>query len=497
TGFKAMLVCDKKVNAIKYKEILDEIGMVSSEVLISSVDDREGEDSAYEQSSDKVHRFWKRMMQEHGTAKKYESQIISRFKNQPDPEIILVVDKLLTGFDEPKTTVLYLTRNLQDHKLLQAIARVNRVYPEKDFGYVIDYYGVIENLDDALKMYSAFQAFEEEDVEGTLVNISEEIKKLPQKYSELWDLFKGVGNTRDAEAYQQVLRDEAIRASFYDKLNSFAKSLKLALSTISFHEETEQSQIERYKSDLLFFVKLRNAVSSRYSDRIDYSRYESQIQKLIDTHVAAEEVEPITDLVNIFDQESFAAEVEKTVGEAAKADKIASRTAKHIAENMEDDPAFYKKFSQMLSQAIADYESRRISETQYLQKVKDVMNGVLNHTDTDLPDSLREKPVAAAFFGLTSEFLNEKISDQKVGKLISEQASHSIDQMVKTAVFGSGPKAIVDWENKDAITGKLIIEIGDYLIDEVRDKYQLELSFSELDELAVKILEVAKRRYKS
>ncbi|SDC65288.1 type I restriction enzyme, R subunit [Algoriphagus faecimaris] len=497
TGFKAMLVCDKKVNAIKFKEVLDEIGLLSSEVLISPVDDREGEDSAYEQSSDKVQKFWKRMIQEHGTPKKYETQIINRYKNQPDPEIIIVVDKLLTGFDEPKTTVLYLTRNLQDHKLLQAIARVNRVYPDKDFGYVIDYYGVIENLDDAFKMYSAFQAFEEEDVEGTLVNISEEIKKLPQKYSELWDLFKGVGNTRDAEAYQQVLRDEAIRASFYDKLNSFAKSLKLALSTISFHEETEQSQIERYKSDLLFFVKLRNAVSSRYSDRIDYSRYESQIQKLIDTHVTAEEVEPITELVNIFDQESFAAEVEKTVGEAAKADKIASRTAKHIAENMEDDPAFYKKFSQMLSQAIADYESRRISETQYLQKVKDLMNGVLNHTDTDLPDSLREKPVAAAFFGLTSEFLNEKISDQKVGKLISEQASHSIDQMVKTAVFGSGPKAIVDWENKDAITGKLIIEIGDYLIDEVRDKYQLELSFSELDELAVKILEVAKRRYKS
>jgi type I site-specific deoxyribonuclease, HsdR family len=206
TGFKAMLVCDKKVNAIKYKEILDEIGMVSSEVLISSVDDREGEDSAYEQSSDKVQRFWKRMMQEHGTAKKYETQIISRFQNQPDPEIIIVVDKLLTGFDEPKTTVLYLTRNLQDHKLLQAIARVNRVYPDKDFGYIVDYYGVIENLDDALKMYSAFQAFDEEDVEGTLVNINEEIKKLPQKHSELWDIFKEVKNTRDAEAYQQILR---------------------------------------------------------------------------------------------------------------------------------------------------------------------------------------------------------------------------------------------------------------------------------------------------
>lgn len=497
TGFKAMLVCDKKLNAIKYKEILDEIGLVSSEVLISSVDDREGEDSAYEQSSDKVQRFWKRMIQEHGNAKKYETQLITRFQNQPDPEIIIVVDKLLTGFDEPKTTVLYLTRNLQDHKLLQAIARVNRVYPGKDFGYVIDYYGVIENLDDALKMYSAFKEFDEKDVEGALVNIAEEIKKLPQKHSELWDTFKSVKNTRDAEAYQVVLRDVAIRESFYEKLASFAKSLKLALSTISFHEETDPKLIDRYKSDLLFFLKLRTAVSARYSDKVDYSRYEGQIQKLIDTHVTAEKVELITEQVNIFDQESFAAEVEKTVGEAAKADKIASRTAKHISEKMDEDPAFYKKFSQMLSQAIADYEARRISETQYLQRVKDIMNGVLNHTDSDLPESLKQQPVAAAFFGLTLEFLGEKMRDPIVAKLVSEEASLAIDDMVKSAVFGNSAKPIVDWETKDNITKKLILDIGDFLIDEVRGKYDLDISFSEMDELAMKILAVAERRYKS
>jgi type I restriction enzyme R subunit len=64
---------------------------------------------------------------------------------------------LLTGFDEPKNTVLYLTRNLQSHKLLQAIARVNRIYPDKEFGYIIDYYGVIENLDDALQLYSSLK----------------------------------------------------------------------------------------------------------------------------------------------------------------------------------------------------------------------------------------------------------------------------------------------------------------------------------------------------
>ena len=213
--------------------------------------------------------------------------------------------------------------------------------------------------------------------------------------------------------------------------------------------------------------------------------------------MTAEKVELITEQVNIFDQESFAAEVEKTVGEAAKADKIASRTAKHISEKMEEDPAFYRKFSQMLSQAIADYEARRISETQYLQRVKDIMNGILNHTDSDLPESLKHEPVAAAFFGLTLEFLAEKMSDRNVSKLVSEQASLAINDMVKRAVFGNSTKPIVDWQTKDNITKKLILDIGDYLIDEVRGKYDLDLSFSEMDELAMKILAVAERRYKS
>ncbi|WP_192085353.1 type I restriction endonuclease subunit R [Algoriphagus sp. Y33] len=497
TGFKAMLVCDKKLSAIKYKDILDEIGLVSSEVLISPIDDREGEDNAYEQSSDKVQRFWKKMMQEHGSAKKYESQVISRFQNLPDPEIIIVVDKLLTGFDEPKNTVLYLTRNLKDHKLLQAIARVNRVEEGKDFGFVIDYYGVIENLDDALKMYAAFQEFDELDMEGTLVNIEVEINRLPQRHSELWDIFKSVKNTRDAEAYQLILRDESVRVIFYDKLTSYGKSLKLALSTISFHERTDPKEIDRYKSDLLFFMKLRVAVVARFSDRIDYSRYEEQIQKLLDTHVTAEEVEPITDLVNIFDKDSFASEVEKTVGEAAKADKIASRTAKYISEKMDEDPAFYKKFSQLLSQTIADYEARRISETQYLQKTKNVMDAVLNHTDSDIPELLKDESVAAAFYGLTKVFLDEKISNTDALKSICETSALKINQLIKAEVFGQGQSPIVEWESKREITGKLIIEIGDYLIDEVRDKHAREISYSEIDSLAERILAVAKKRYRS
>lgn len=495
TPFKAQLVCDKKVNAIRYKEFLDEIGIVSSEVLISSIDEREGEDSAYEKSNEKENRFWKKMMDEHGNAKTYEKNLISRFKNQKDPEIIIVVDKLLTGFDEPKNTVLYLTRNLQSHKLLQAIARVNRIYQDKEFGYIIDYFGVIENLDSALDMYSSFEDFDADDLEGTLVNINEEVKKLPQKHSELWDIFKTIPNKRDAEAYQQHLRDIAIRAEFYDKLAAFAKGLKLALSSMQFHQETDEKTIKRYTDDLAMFVKLRLAVIERYSDAVDYRQYEGQIQKLIDTHITTENVETITELVNIFDKEKFQQEVENTTGKAAKADKIASRTSKHISEKMDEDPAFYKKFSQLLKEAIADYEAKRLSEAQYLKKVQEIMGSVLSHTDNDIPEQLKDRDVAKAFYGLTMEALNEKLSDDTVRKSIASETAIHIDNLIKSAVLDNG-KAIIDWRYKTNITGKLLIEIGDYLIDEVRDKYSVELSFSEMDDVAGKCIEVAKIRYK-
>ena len=344
-------------------------------------------------------------------------------------------------------------------------------------------------------MYSSFEDFDADDLEGTLVNINEEIKKLPQKHSELWDIFKSVANKRDAEAYQILLKDEAIRVVFYDKLASYAKALKLALSSMQFHKDVEEKTINRYKEDLSMFMKLRTAVVERYSDAVDYKQYEGQIQKLIDTHITTEKVEVITELVNIFDKEKFQQEVENTTGKAAKADKIASRTAKHISEKMEEDPAFYKKFSELLKQTIADYETKRIDEAQYLSKAQEIMENVLAHTDDDIPEEIMDKDVAKAFYGLTLESLEDKIQDDVVKTQISVQAALQIDELIKKAVLENN-QPIVDWQSKSNITGKLQIEIGDYLIDEVRDKYNISLSFGEMDDIANKCIEVSKLRYK-
>jgi type I restriction enzyme R subunit len=495
TGFKGQLVTPSKVAAIKYKRYLDEIGRVSTEVIMSPPDMREGEESAYTKSNDYVKRFWERMMQEHGTAKKYEKNIITRFKYAKHPEIIIVVDKLLTGFDAPNNRVLYLTRSLREHTLLQAIARVNRVAEGKDYGQIVDYYGVLKELDEALQTYSSFEDFEAEDLAFTMVNIREEVQKLPQLHTELWDFFKTVGNKYDEAAYEEVLRDEAVRVLFYDKLSAYARVLKLALSSLEWHQETAEKERNRYKYDLGFFSKLRASVRQRYADTVDFKEYEKQIQKLIDQHVTSHKVAPITELVNIFDKQAFEAELEKVTGKAARADTIAHRTAKHITEKMDDDPAFYKRFSQMLRDTIRDYEERRISEAEYLKRVNEITEAVKNRTGSNIPAELQDRVIAQAFFGLNYEWLKTKSSSEELAREIALASGLGIDDLIQSLVLDDGqPK--IDWQNHADLIGQMEIAIGDYLIDEIRAKYDISLSFKEIGEIATQCIDIAKRRYR-
>ena len=185
---------------------------------------------------------------------------------------MIVVDKLLTGFDEPKVAVMYLDRPLQGHNLLQAVARVNRTCEGKDYGYIIDYYGVLSELDAAMTLYSDYDEEEQQVFHDTLVPVGDRIAELPQKYSELWDMFKMIPNKRDLEAYAQSLRMEDRRHEFYDRLSAFSSVLQLALSTLEFHKNTDERTIQRYKDDLNMFSKLRTAVQLRYSDTVDYKK---------------------------------------------------------------------------------------------------------------------------------------------------------------------------------------------------------------------------------
>lgn len=496
TGFKGQLVAPNKLTAIRYRDILKEIGKVSVELLISAPDTREGEIDVFEESDDKVKAFWKAMMDKYNTPDNYEKSIINAFKKQEQPEIIIVVDKLLTGFDAPVNRVLYLTRNLKEHTLLQAIARVNRLAEGKDYGLIIDYYGNLENLDGALKMYSGDKdSFDEEDMIGTITTISKEVEKLPQAHSDVWNIFKTIKNKYDEPAYEELLSDEEKRHSFYEKLSIFVRLLNLALSSLDFVNNTPEKQVEKYKKDAKFFLGLRVSVKRRFFDELDFKEYEAQVQKLIDKHITTDgEVLKITELVNIFDKEERETVMEKIVGKAAKADHIASRTIKAINVKMNDDPVFYKRLSELIRQTIEDFRNQRISEAEYLAKAKDYEDTFFTGKRDNVPTALRDNEIAIAFYNLTAEEFKDSLANKSNKMEIEVEIALGIDSIIKSNLFENG-KQVIDWQKNDDIKGKITIEIDDLLFD-LKSKYEVDFGFSHMDVLIADSLKVAVSKYK-
>ena len=486
-GMKAQLVAQDKNTALLYKKYLDDFGIVSSDVLISGPDDREGNEEVDESKLPAVVVFWKKMMAKHGSEEQYNKNIINSFKYGEDPKIIIVVDKLLTGFDAPRNTVLYLTRQLKDHTLLQAIARVNRLYEGKDFGYIIDYRGVLQNLNNAFDLYGKLEDFDHGDLDDAINDVAEEVQKLPQRHSDLWDIFKGIKNKRDEEQYEQLLADQELRDSFYERLSAYARNLAVALSSLRFMEDTPSAKVEKYKADLSFFVKLRVAVKKRYAEVVDFKEYEAKIQKLIDTHVTTGAVEKVTTLVNIFDKEAFLKEIEKLESIASKADTIAHRTKKTISERMDEDPAFYRKFSEMLEDAIRAFREKRLADRDYLNQVMEVAESIRTRSGESLPETLRNQDGAKAFFGVLKDLLGRYCENSNDGRNLSADAAIEIDQIIQE-------EKIVSWINNPDVQNRMKNRIEDYL-HELKAETKLEITFEDIDDILEKCLEIAKRRY--
>ena len=497
TGFKAQLVAPSKETALKYLGFLEEIGEVSSEVVISAPDQRDGfEETDAEESSDAVVAFWQRMMKRYGNEEEYNKQIVNQFKFGDSPEILIVVSKLLTGFDAPRNTVIYLTKELKEHTLLQAIARVNRIYDDdegrkpKDFGYVVDYAGVLGELDKALTTYSALEGFDEADLKSAILSIGEEVGKLPQRHAELLDLFKTVPNKKDEEAYESLLADDKLREAFYERLSAYAKTLAIAFSSVDFIANTSAGRQQGYKVDLKRFQNLKAAVKLRYAEAIDYRDYEPKIKKLLDTHISANEVVQLNEPVNIFDQDAFSKVVEDQGHgrpASAKADTIAYATRKAISENLDKDPAFYERFSKLIQQAIDDYRSKRISDLEYLKRASEIREAVVHRTQDDAPPSLRGKDDAIAVFGILRPYVANYTAKEQVATDVAAGAAADV-----WAILLRNRK-VGFWDDLDAQRSTMN-DIDDYLYDRVREAQGVPLTTVEMDEIIHRMMELARHR---
>lgn len=491
TGLKGQLAASSRRAAIQLKKVFDIFGAVTTEVVISAPDIRESEDEVDEADDDLVRTFWRKMMQRYGGEEAYNKTIIEQFKGPEDPDIVIVYEKLLTGFDAPRNTVLYIARRLREHGLLQAIARVNRVFddedaPEKPFGYVIDYTGILKDLGKALATYDALQGFSEEDIAQSVVAIREEANKVPGAHAALLDVFKSVSNTFDAEAYARLLADEAVRDEFYRRLSTFSRAFTVALASPSFVESTKADLLKRWRDDLGRFTSLRAAVSLRYAERVDWRDYEKRIRHLLDRHIVARDVVKIVEPLNIFDDISIDAKRKiKSETDASVADTIAHQLTRSMEEKWDEDPIFFEKFSKLIRDTINDFHEGRISDLSYLEKIRLLRDQVLHREDDAnvAPRKLHHDPHAQVFWGLAARNLKSAIDDQELVADVALRISEIIQNRRK-----------VGWQNDKDVENLIRNDIDDFFFEEIRGRRGLFIDPGIFDSLIDDILASARVR---
>jgi type I restriction enzyme R subunit len=459
--------------------------MVTSEVLMSPPDTSEGDDDVAS-AERAVEGFWEQMMKRYGNESRYQKDLTSRFKSAADPEIIVVVDKLLTGFDAPRNAVLYLTRSLKDHKLLQAIARVNRVNEGKDVGLIVDYYGILQHLDEALDQYAGAASGDfEAHLQEVLQPLERAVRELPQMHSDLWEVFKTVAPKDDQEAMEQYLAAEDERHRFYERLTAFAKTLRLALASVEFHEKTDTVLIARYRSDLKYFMQLRASVARRYAETVDFKQYQGPIQKLLDTYVGAGEVETLVEPVSILDKDAFAEELAAVENPHAKAEMIANRVRRAIHEHVDEDPVFYKRFSELIDKALADAQAERISQLELLATMQDIRDRVRDRRAyEDVPEILKTRDVARSYYDV--------IRDQfgATGLSVPEVDAAALAALVDDTIRA---KRKVDWADDTDVQNQMKIAIEDELFA-FKKAHGLDLDFDTIDRILDRVVDVARRR---
>jgi len=503
TGLKAQLAVTSKRVAVLYQQAFQRLAKtnpalrVNSVVIISPPDRLPTTDedvNVYEEADQTglVKRFWEENVSRYfTTAEEYEAAMIEKFNAESDEvELIIVVSKLLTGFDAPRNTVLYLARHLESHTLLQAIARVNRLFAGKQFGYIIDYAHLLGHLDQALTDYDELKGFDEEDLVGTVTDVTEEVTKLPERYSAVWALFPRDINRQDLEALERHLAPADRRDEFRACLSMFARTLQVALSVAT---PPANLDLDLYRRELKLFNTLWQSVRARYADGQDFREYEASIRKLLFTHVGVVNIEPLGEPINILEKEEQEASPNSiSKSHASKADFIAHNLRRVITEKLDQDKVFYEKFSILLQAAIDDFQAQRSSEIEYLRSVQDIRSQLSQGFDVGIPANLRNAPEARALFNALKKTLADAPAVAQPSNEQLAQASLELEQLLRTLV-------IRDWRRNPDVQNQMHNAVEDYLLDNQvqlgvahlaeKDKYGL------FDKVWDRTLEVARNNY--
>ena len=459
SGYKGQVVCSSKQAALHYQtyirkalkqwvkdelakpnaqqdhELIKQVEFIDAIVVISS-------DGTNEKAAFVAARNEKR-----------EKDAVENFKKKFDYEkpdtgiaFLIVCDMLLTGFDAPIEQVMYIDKKLKEHNLLQTIARVNRTYPGKTVGYVVDYIGLTENLKEALSLYSGK---DQQDILDTFKSVESEMPVLESRYNQLIQLFadKGVSQieklvkqqlSTDNQRYEtteaaiQILEDIKTRDSFNVYLKKYMQSMDIILPN---------KLAESFKIPMYQFTHIQAKAKERYKDdSINIGGAGEKVRKLVNEHLISLGINPKVPPVELF-SDKFITAIDKQKDSKAAASEMEHAIRKHCKVNEGDDPVMYKNFSEKLEEVLKKYNENWDQMLLQLEGLRDEIDHGRGD-DSGSGDPFADLIIDIAFKAECSEV--ERASVMSVVDEIMDTLADTID----TLNFWDRPSQVTTLEGK-------------------------------------------------
>ena len=409
----AMLVAGSIYQACQYYEIFQKNGLKKCAIITSyssDIEEIKGESLGEDDETDNIQKYetYQKMIAYYESiypdikTKGFEEVIKEKFIKEPGQmKLLIVVDKLLTGFDAPPATYLYIDKSMQDHGLFQAICRVNRLDGEdKDYGYIVDYKDLFKSLSKAVKDYTseAFDGFDKDDVKGLLKNRLQTGKEnLDAALESVKALCEPVGPPKDTLAYvgyfcgntenpQELESHAQKRISLY-KLTSGLLRCYANIANEMGEAGYTQKEAEKIKSNVGYFENVRSEIKLASGDYIDLKKYEPAMRHLIDSYIDAKESKTVSafDNLTIIDLiikkgadavDSFPESIRKN--ENAVAEVIENNVRRLIIEEKPTNPKYFEKMSVLLDELIRERKQNAIQYAKYLKRIVELVKNVKN-----------------------------------------------------------------------------------------------------------------------
>ncbi len=360
----------------------------------------------------------------------YESEVKELFRKQPARmKLLIVVSKLLTGFDAPPCSYIYIDKKMQDHTLFQAICRVNRLdTDDKDYGYIIDYMELFGKVTDAIDVYTSeldSEGFSKEDVsiqlkdrlkvaaerlEVALETVEALCENVPLPKKDLQFIQYFCGNT---EKEEDLKANEFKRMALYKSIVEYVRAYA-NMSTDFERAGYTQNRIELFKDRLDYYLNVREVIRIASNETIDLKSYEADMRFLIDTYIRAEE----SDVISPFEDISLLDLMEANMNEAidslpnsvkgnkeAVAEMIENNVRSKIVEDHLLDPKYFDEMSVLLTELIDARKRAAMDYQEYLKKMAELIRNINKGQKADIPSSIKTKGMVALYHTLEDEEL--------------------------------------------------------------------------------------------